>query len=247
MFRSAKSAAAKEVAASAHPPLAASVLAGGAIGFIAGLTGIGGGVFIAPFVLTFGWLGMRQTAGLSVLFNLLNSAAAFAGVWAASVAPMAYVTEWRLQKALAWLTGSKASVKEVATQAGYQSPAAFCAGILPNALKFLRPMLVILNRHSFAYRPNHLADSPYFARVSAPASCAIIGEWCCEQPPQTKRVHRANHSTSRPSLHSLRSHVRRQDDARLPGLSCCCELDRFALRARTRRLKSFGKMGRCRH
>jgi len=84
MFRSAKSAAAKEVAASAHPPLAASVLAGGAIGFIAGLTGIGGGVFIAPFVLTFGWLGMRQTAGLSALFNLLNSAAAFAGVWAAS-------------------------------------------------------------------------------------------------------------------------------------------------------------------
>jgi len=41
------------------------------------------------------------------------------------VAPMAYVTEWRLQKALARLSSSKASVKEVAAQAGYQSAAAF--------------------------------------------------------------------------------------------------------------------------
>jgi uncharacterized protein len=45
------------------------VIAGG---IIAGTTGIGGGIFIAPLVLTFGWLGMRQTAGLSALFNLLN-------------------------------------------------------------------------------------------------------------------------------------------------------------------------------
>jgi len=41
------------------------------------------------------------------------------------VAPMAYVTEWRLQKALATLGSSKTSVKEVAAQAGYQSAAAF--------------------------------------------------------------------------------------------------------------------------
>ncbi|MGY3691250.1 AraC family transcriptional activator of mtrCDE [Bradyrhizobium sp. USDA 3240] len=41
------------------------------------------------------------------------------------VAPMAYVTEWRLQKALARLSSSKASVKEVAAQAGYQSAASF--------------------------------------------------------------------------------------------------------------------------
>ena len=41
------------------------------------------------------------------------------------VAPMAYVTEWRLQKALARLGSSKSSVKEVAAQAGYQSAAAF--------------------------------------------------------------------------------------------------------------------------
>jgi len=64
----------------------ASVLAGGIIGLVAGMTGIGGGIFIAPLVLTFGWLGMRQTAGLSAFFNLLNSAAAFAGLWSTSSA-----------------------------------------------------------------------------------------------------------------------------------------------------------------
>jgi hypothetical protein len=86
MFRSAQSASASENSAPVHPPLAASMLAGGIIGFVAGMTGIGGGIFIAPLVLTLGWLGMRQTAGLSALFNLLNSAAALAGLWSTSLA-----------------------------------------------------------------------------------------------------------------------------------------------------------------
>lgn len=41
------------------------------------------------------------------------------------MAPMAYVTEWRLQKALKRLGEKEVSVKEVAAQAGYQSAAAF--------------------------------------------------------------------------------------------------------------------------
>ncbi|MBB3066214.1 MULTISPECIES: AraC family transcriptional regulator [Limibacillus] len=39
--------------------------------------------------------------------------------------PMAYLSEWRLQKALALLDGSRSSIQQVALQAGYQSPAAF--------------------------------------------------------------------------------------------------------------------------
>jgi uncharacterized protein len=86
MFRSARSVAASDFGPTADPPLLASVLAGGIIGFVAGITGIGGGIFVAPLVLTFGWLGARQTAGLSALFNLLNSAAAFGGLWSTSLA-----------------------------------------------------------------------------------------------------------------------------------------------------------------
>lgn len=39
--------------------------------------------------------------------------------------PMAYLTEWRLQKALARLGGPEVRIKELAREAGYQSPAAF--------------------------------------------------------------------------------------------------------------------------
>jgi AraC family transcriptional regulator, activator of mtrCDE len=41
------------------------------------------------------------------------------------VTPMAYVTEWRLQKALARLSRKEVSIKEIAVAAGYQSSAAF--------------------------------------------------------------------------------------------------------------------------
>ncbi|MFA5949434.1 MAG: AraC family transcriptional regulator [Hyphomicrobium sp.] len=41
------------------------------------------------------------------------------------VAPMAYVAEWRMQKALARLVESDANVKVVAAEVGYQSAAAF--------------------------------------------------------------------------------------------------------------------------
>lgn len=41
------------------------------------------------------------------------------------MSPMAYLSEWRLQKALAMLDESRASVQQIAVQSGYQSPAAF--------------------------------------------------------------------------------------------------------------------------
>lgn len=41
------------------------------------------------------------------------------------VGPMAYIADWRLQKALAMLDGGGASVQEVASRSGYKSPAAF--------------------------------------------------------------------------------------------------------------------------
>jgi transcriptional regulator GlxA family with amidase domain len=39
--------------------------------------------------------------------------------------PMSYLTDWRLQRALALLNANRNSVQEVAHRTGYQSPAAF--------------------------------------------------------------------------------------------------------------------------
>jgi uncharacterized membrane protein YfcA len=64
-----------------QPPFLASLLAGAAIGFAAGITGIGGGILLAPLMLAQKWASARQTVAVSAAFNLLNTAAALAGLW----------------------------------------------------------------------------------------------------------------------------------------------------------------------
>ena len=63
-----------------EPPLWASLLAGGGIGLLSGLIGIGGGIFLAPFLILKGWASAKVTACLSSAFILVNSLAALAGV-----------------------------------------------------------------------------------------------------------------------------------------------------------------------
>jgi uncharacterized protein len=63
-----------------QPPLVLALLAGLVIGFISGLIGVGGGVFLAPLLLLAGWATPRQTAGVTAPFILLNSLAAIIGL-----------------------------------------------------------------------------------------------------------------------------------------------------------------------
>ncbi|HLH89286.1 MAG TPA: sulfite exporter TauE/SafE family protein [Xanthobacteraceae bacterium] len=96
------------------PPLLASLVAGAAIGFVAGVTGIGGGIFVAPLVLWLRWLDMRHTAGLSALFNLLNSAAALAGVWGTSPKLPGELPWWLAAVAVGAALGSWLGVRHLA-------------------------------------------------------------------------------------------------------------------------------------
>lgn len=61
------------------PPLAAALVLGGVIGLLSGLVGVGGGIFLSPLLLFMGWAEMRNSAGVSALFILLNSIAGIAG------------------------------------------------------------------------------------------------------------------------------------------------------------------------
>jgi uncharacterized membrane protein YfcA len=54
-------------------PLALAI--GAALGFLAGLTGVGGGIFLSPVLLLAGWANLRTTAATSVVFILVNSVA----------------------------------------------------------------------------------------------------------------------------------------------------------------------------
>lgn len=79
-----------------RPPAAwAAAVIGGLLGLLAGLTGVGGGIFLSPLLLAAGWAGARETAAASAAFILVNSAAglaahlATAGTLPGIVAPLA--------------------------------------------------------------------------------------------------------------------------------------------------------------
>ena len=57
-------------------PLAMAI--GAVLGVLSGLTGVGGGIFLSPLLLLFGWAGTKQTSAVAAPFILVNSLAALA-------------------------------------------------------------------------------------------------------------------------------------------------------------------------
>lgn len=60
--------------------LPVALLAGGGLGFLAGLTGIGGGVFLTPLLIFMNWTPAKVAGGISALFIVVNSVAGLAGL-----------------------------------------------------------------------------------------------------------------------------------------------------------------------
>jgi hypothetical protein len=93
LVRSAMKTTAPENGPSRAPPFLPALLTGAGIGFVSGMTGTGGGVFLAPIILIMNWVEVRRAAAVSAAYNLLNSVAALAG---------AYATLNRLPAPLPW-------------------------------------------------------------------------------------------------------------------------------------------------
>jgi uncharacterized membrane protein YfcA len=77
----------------APSPVPAALAVGTGIGFLSGLTGTGGGIFLTPLLLFARWAKTKQASAVSALFILVNSIAGLAGVITArqSVPSMAFV------------------------------------------------------------------------------------------------------------------------------------------------------------
>lgn len=64
------------------PPLPVCITVGGVIGLLSGLTGVGGGIFLSPLLVLFGWANVRSAAAPTAAFILVNSVAGLAGLYA---------------------------------------------------------------------------------------------------------------------------------------------------------------------
>jgi uncharacterized membrane protein YfcA len=69
------------------PSIAVKVSAGALLGFAAGLTGTGGGIFLSPLILLCGWAEPKRTAATASLFILVNSLSGLGGLLSAGWTP----------------------------------------------------------------------------------------------------------------------------------------------------------------
>ena len=77
----------------ASPPVPVAIGTGTGIGFLSGLTGTGGGIFLTPLLLFCRWATIRGAAAVSALFILVNSIAGLVG----------YVSSGRPVPSFAWI------------------------------------------------------------------------------------------------------------------------------------------------
>lgn len=68
-------------------PLWGTIAIGATVGLVSGLTGVGGGVFLAPTLIGLGWATPRQAAAMSPPFILTNSVVGLIGAFFAGQFP----------------------------------------------------------------------------------------------------------------------------------------------------------------
>lgn len=62
-----------------HPNLWVTIPVGGVLGFVSGLTGVGGGIFLSPLLLLLHWTDIKGSVPIAASFILLNSASGLLG------------------------------------------------------------------------------------------------------------------------------------------------------------------------
>ena len=62
-----------------RPSITTALGVGAALGFLSGLTGVGGGIFLSPLLLLLGWARVKEVSAVSALFILVNSIAGLLG------------------------------------------------------------------------------------------------------------------------------------------------------------------------
>jgi uncharacterized membrane protein YfcA len=104
----------EDTPARAAPRLAIAMPVGAAIGFLAGLTGVGGGIFLSPILLVLHWTNMRTNAAIAAAFILANSIAGLAGYLTVTAAWPSGVPALVAVALVGGLVGSELAIRRLA-------------------------------------------------------------------------------------------------------------------------------------
>ena len=90
----------KEESVFCYPKRSSLLATGGVLGFLAGLTGTGGGIFLTPWMIWKKWAPTKTVAAVSVIFILMNSISGLAG----------YVSSVRSVPKVGWILFGAAAI-----------------------------------------------------------------------------------------------------------------------------------------
>ena len=83
------------------------IILGAALGFLSGLTGVGGGIFLSPILLYFGWAKTKVVSGVSAAFILVNSISGLLGMLSKSLTLTAGLAYWAIAAVIGGLIGAE--------------------------------------------------------------------------------------------------------------------------------------------
>ena len=88
------------------PQIWICLLIGAGLGFVSGLVGVGGGIFLTPILLLMNWTETKRAAGISALFILVNSISGLAGNYAQVLKLPSTVYVWIIAAIIGGIIGS---------------------------------------------------------------------------------------------------------------------------------------------
>ena len=97
-------------------PVAKPILfaVGAALGFLAGITGVGGGIFLSPILLFFSWAKTKVISGVAAAFILVNSISGLLGILTKSPTLPAGLGYWVVAAMLGGWIGAEFGSKRLA-------------------------------------------------------------------------------------------------------------------------------------
>jgi uncharacterized protein len=103
-FQTAGSAGAVEIRPVSKPIL---VAVGAVLGFLSGITGVGGGIFLSPILILFRWGSTKEASGVAAAFILVNSIAGLLGVFSTTQALPSAFPFWAIAAMVGGFIGAE--------------------------------------------------------------------------------------------------------------------------------------------